>query len=239
MLGVKLTGEIWNVPKKLLRNNKGKFIAQYKFNKNNKKKCSICNEFKGPEKFKFIKAKNLYESRCRDCFNYIRKTKYRKNEEQINKEKEYREKNKQKLYELKKKWKNENREKDRLTTNNRAKIRRKTDPEFKIRSNLSRRINHALTNQFSGKKTQKAEKTMELIGCTVPYLIRHLEKMFKKGMNWQNYGEWEIDHITPVDWFVKNFDFKNAEVQKQCFNFKNLQPLWKLDNVKKSNKIKK
>lgn len=52
-------------------------------------------------------------------------------------------------------------------------------------------------------------------------------------MNFDNYGEWEIDHIIPVS----SFDFNIKNNIFKCFNYKNLQPLWKLENRKKSNKL--
>ena len=52
-------------------------------------------------------------------------------------------------------------------------------------------------------------------------------------MTIDNYGEWEIDHIIPIS----SFDLTKKENQILCFNYKNLQPLWAEDNLKKSNKI--
>ena len=49
-------------------------------------------------------------------------------------------------------------------------------------------------------------------------------------MNWENYGEWHIDHIIPVSKFSKDtpMDVVNA--------LDNLQPLWGIDNLKKGNR---
>jgi hypothetical protein len=63
-------------------------------------------------------------------------------------------------------------------------------------------------------------------------LWKHLEKQFKDGMTRQNQGEWHIDHIKPCSLF----DLTDPEQQKECHNYKNLQPLWAIDNIKKSNK---
>ena len=61
-----------------------------------------------------------------------------------------------------------------------------------------------------------------------------LANKFKKGMSWDNYGEWEIDHIRPCS----SYNLKDPDQQLECFNYSNLQPLWKKENRKKSNKYK-
>ena len=52
-------------------------------------------------------------------------------------------------------------------------------------------------------------------------------------MTFENYGEWEIDHIKAITLF----DLTNENEIIDCFNYKNLQPFWRIDNIKKSNKI--
>ena len=52
-------------------------------------------------------------------------------------------------------------------------------------------------------------------------------------MNWDNYGEWEVDHIKPCS----SFNLLNEEERKECFHYSNLQPLWKGDNREKHDKI--
>ena len=76
---------------------------------------------------------------------------------------------------------------------------------------------------------------MELIGCTIEEFWNHLEKHFKPGMTWENYGKagWEMDHIIPC----ANFDLIVPEQQKQCFHYTNLQPLWVHENMSKGKKI--
>jgi hypothetical protein len=50
-------------------------------------------------------------------------------------------------------------------------------------------------------------------------------------MSWDNHGEWHIDHIIPASKFDKT--------EKLCIinSLLNLQPLWAVDNLKKSNKL--
>ena len=74
---------------------------------------------------------------------------------------------------------------------------------------------------------------LELIGCTHKELKIHIESQFKNGMTFDNYGEWELDHIYPIS----KFNLDDINEVKKCFNYKNIQPLWKLENIKKSNKI--
>ena len=54
------------------------------------------------------------------------------------------------------------------------------------------------------------------------------------GMTWDRFmkGEIQIDHIKPC----AEFDLTKEEEQRICFHYKNLQPLWELDNLKKGTK---
>lgn len=104
--------------------------------------------------------------------------------------------------------------------------RLKTNPYFRMTQNLRRRINSAL----HGKN--KSQNTLSMIGCTIEELKLYLEKQFTKGMSWDNYGEWHIDHIKPC----ASFDLSLENEQKLCFHYTNLQPLWAEDNLRKSYK---
>lgn len=70
-----------------------------------------------------------------------------------------------------------------------------------------------------------------LVGYTLVELMEHLESQFTKGMTWDNYGEWHIDHIRPVSDF--NFITHNDSEFKECWSLWNLQPLWAFDNLSK------
>lgn len=108
----------------------------------------------------------------------------------------------------------------------RARKRRATDLAFKLRQSLARRILKALKNQT------KSASTMNLVGCSLQDLKKHLESKFTQGMNWENHGKWHIDHIRPC----ASFDLSKPDQQKVCFHWSNLQPLWALDNLKKSSR---
>jgi len=73
---------------------------------------------------------------------------------------------------------------------------------------------------------------LELLGCSRDELKNLLEKKFTKNMTFENYGEWEIDHIRPL----ASFNLKSIDEIKICFNHNNIQPLWKSENRSKKDK---
>ncbi len=102
-----------------------------------------------------------------------------------------------------------------------------------IKGDLNNRMAVMIWYGLRGNKNNRA--WMSLVGYTVDELIAHLEKLFLRGMSWENRSKWHIDHIMPID----SFSFNSAEDDgfKKCWALENLQPLWKEDNLKKSNKI--
>lgn len=113
--------------------------------------------------------------------------------------------------------------------NIRAKERRETDPNFKLRHNLADRIYLAL------KGKNKSAKTLELLGCSLSFLRKRLESLFHPGMTWENYGRygWHVDHKRPC----AKFDLTDPAQQRECFHYTNLQPLWATENHKKHAKF--
>ncbi|MHA1738808.1 MAG: hypothetical protein ACTSWD_09500 [Candidatus Heimdallarchaeota archaeon] len=104
----------------------------------------------------------------------------------------------------------------------------KNNISYRIKENCRGRINNALRGYT------KSLSTMLLIGCEVDYLMFHLQEQFTKGMSWDNYGDWHVDHIRPC----ASFDFVKESEQKKCFHYTNLQPLWAKDNLSKHTKYK-
>ena len=103
------------------------------------------------------------------------------------------------------------------------------DPGYKVRRNLSSRIGKALRRST----TRKSKPTMKLIGCGLKELKEHLQSKFKDGMNWNNYGQWHVDHIIPC----AHFNLVFSSQQEACFHYSNLQPLWAEENIKKRDKL--
>ena len=127
------------------------------------------------------------------------------------------------------KWQRANRE----HTNAYRRAAIAADVGFRLRINLSGRINQAVRYVWG----HKSAKTLEMIGCTIDELRKHLECQFQPGMSWKNYGygaeKWHIDHILPC----AIFDLTDPEQQRTCFHFSNLQPLWQPDNFRKNKRI--
>jgi len=105
--------------------------------------------------------------------------------------------------------------------------KRHTDINYKVLANLRNRLKHVMTGYL------KADKTLQLLGCTVEQLRAHLEARFTSGMSWSNYGEWHIDHIKPCS----SYDMSDPVQQAACFHYTNLQPLWAIDNLKKGDAV--
>ena len=105
--------------------------------------------------------------------------------------------------------------------------RRKNDPNFKLAMNLRSRMRIAM------KGISKCASSMELLGCTREEFWTYLEKSFYdckitgEKMTRFNHGKWHFDHIIAC----AKFNLIYSEQQRICFNWKNYQPLWALDNM--------
>lgn len=112
-----------------------------------------------------------------------------------------------------------------------ARNKAKTDPIWRARKVMRTRIGAAMA-RCGGVKSKK---TMQLVGCDVSALRSHIEKQFKPGMTWENYGKfgWHIDHIKPCS----AFDLTDPAQAEECFHFTNLQPLWAFENLSKGDRF--
>jgi len=72
----------------------------------------------------------------------------------------------------------------------------------------------------------------QYINTDLTNLKKHIESRFTEGMTWDNYGEWQIDHIIPLKYNKPTFD----EVVSRL-DYKNTQPLWADDNMSKGNRL--
>jgi len=104
---------------------------------------------------------------------------------------------------------------------------RKIDIIHQIYNNLISRI----YTTFKKNNLKFNVSYEELLGCNIIKLKDFILNSLKKNMTLKNYGKWEIDHIKPIS----KFNFNNRNELFECFNYTNLQPLWQLENRKKSN----
>lgn len=197
------------------------------------KTCSCCKIEKSSSEFgKLLGSVDGMRSRCKNCRKQETKTdeqkelaKARSNKWTQKNPKYYSEYSKSECEKEKRRNRFKNyyyKNKERFTLKQR--LRRKAEPNFRLANNLRSRIWSAL------KGIGKNNNTIELIGCNIEELWIHLESKFQEGMSRENYGKWHIDHIKPCC----KFDLTISNQQKLCFHYTNLQPLWAIDNLKKS-----
>lgn len=108
----------------------------------------------------------------------------------------------------------------------RERIRLKSDPQFRLAKYLRNTIYVAIR--------EKAEhaKAIEFLGCSIAFYLEYIGQKFTEGMSWDNYGEWHLDHILPLD----QFNLEDREQFLKAAHFSNTQPLWATDNILKRNR---
>jgi len=199
---------------KICRKIKSKI--DYEKNKNKDKKiikskiCSTCFIDKDISLFhKHLSSKDGYRSCCKECRSYEFKKTYSTDEV---------------FYYNHKKRSKEWRIKNKDKYNNYFKERYKKIPHvYAWRGMLNSVIRRI------GLKKEK--KTIEILGYSAEDLKLHIESLFLENMSWGNWGKWHIDHIKPLSSFSKGEDPKKVNA------LKNLQPLWAIENIIKSNKF--
>jgi hypothetical protein len=185
------------------------------------KKCVKCKITYSLDNFnKDKRRKDGYDYVCRTC----KKEYYKQNKTNILlKSQEYYLKNSEKVAQYMRIYQSKEDNKERRRENN--KERWKNEEQYRIRMCLGWKVNQSIQKKY------KVLSSLELLGCTIEQVRAHIENQFKPEMNWGNHGEiWEIDHIKPC----VSFDLTNIEQQKECFNYKNLQPLFKTTKIAKS-----
>lgn len=218
--------------KEYVANNKEKITEQGKVNykenyaKNADAIRTRVNEYRlrNPEKVKNRK-KVAYQKDIE--VNRMHNREYYKQNPDKRKEyaKKYRKENPEKI----KQWKVENKIDQNAKANNRQKAKKEVDPLYKLKCNTRSRLSNVFTKIKAGKKPN----TLSLLGTDWQNLKLHIEIRFTEGMTWNNYGEWEVDHIMPLA------IAKTKESLAPLCHYTNLQPLWAKDNREKHCKIPK
>lgn len=197
------------------------------------KTCKTCGEEKPIEEF--VKSKNTKDgclNKCKLCNNLIRKEQYYANHEYTKqKNKEYREKNKEKLNLCNRRYKEKNREKLRLA----EREWRKNNPE--LSRERSRRYREAHPNY---KKEYYAKNKSKLIKKVIEWQKENKERYIKRVKEWKmkNYNAWlqnererhktKVENLTD-DYVVKLLKGKGKllvkDVPKELIEAKRLQIL--------------
>lgn len=223
------------------------------------RKCSTCRELKATDEFsKNKRSKSGLDYSCKECNNKRSRNNYIKNRSNnllrykrnsrnyynenksaiLDRQKKYRQENKETIANREMLYRKENkeaiakrskiyRENNRPHTNEHRNKRYKTDPIFKIACNLRSRLYRFCISASMNKKF----KTLDSTGLTATELKTYIESLFTKGMSWNNYGEWHIDHIKPL------CTAKTIEDVYILNHYTNLQPLWRADNLSKGGRV--
>jgi len=201
------------------------YNKQYSLNnKEKQKEYRLRNKEKAKEYNEIFKLKNKdYHKIYRLSNKEILKQKGKKYSLDKEYQKEYRLNNKEKAKEYHLYYNINNKEKRNKYLRNKRLI----NPLFKLSSNIRNNINDAFKRQGFTKKS----RTHQILGCSFEEFKQHLQIQFTKGMNWENAGKWHLDHIYPVSLA------KDEEELIRLNHYTNFQPLWAIDNLKKSNKI--
>ena len=170
---------------------------------------------------RFIGGKKIADKKWRDGNKDYLSDKHKKwyseNKDRWNEYiKEYREKNVEKIKKIKRDY---------------ERNRKASDPIYKLISNFRTAIYQVLKES----NVEKNKHYFDILQYTPELLIKHLESQFENNMNWDNYGEWHVDHKLPITSF--NIEEMGDEEFMRCWSLDNLQPMWGNDNIRKSNKI--
>ena len=118
------------------------------------------------------------------------------------------------------------RDRNKEELSQRIKDKKKNDPLFR----LSDSIRTLIWISINKMGYRKNSKTSNILGCSFEEFKSYIESQFNDNMSWENYGEWHLDHKTPVSW---------AETEEQVYElnkYTNFQPLWEFDNLSKGNR---
>jgi len=188
-----------------------------------KKICSKCRIEKEICEFHKGNDKNGYQYKCKECKKEYAILNVNK---ENNRKALWLKNNPNKRKESKQKYYINNADKEKFRNNQYSQNRKKTDIIYKLSCIMRSRLVEFIKIQNITKKN----KTFNYVGCTPQFLKEYLESQFVNGMSWDNHGDWHIDHIIPL-----SLSKTEEELYKLCF-YKNLQPLWAEDNLRKSNK---
>lgn len=207
-----------------------------------------------PCDFGHLTERYVVNQRCVECAAIARKkhradhadevrekrSKYRESRRELDRqqERERRAKNPEKAKERVRRWRARNIEKCKENARIqwqkiRAQVMEKKKERYANDSiyAMSANVRSTVGKAFGRFGYTKRSRTSELVGCAWDELKKHIEKQFRRGMNWENRGvAWHIDHIVPLA------SATTPEELRALCHFTNLRPLPALENHRKSAK---
>ena len=103
------------------------------------------------------------------------------------------------------------------------------DIQYKLGVQLRKRLNMAIRNRA------KAGSAVKELGCSIEFLVAHLESQFEPGMTWENWGlhGWHLEHIYPL----AKADLSDPYEFAIVVNWRNLKPMWAKENIAKKDRV--
>lgn len=198
--------------------------------------CNTCKVEKSIEDFYKRKLKSggySPGSHCKYCKSkYAKELRINNHEKYIEQGRKYKRENKEKVRESGKKYFQNNKEK--INAYKRYWQKNLMTEEQRLAKNLRDRLRSALN------RGSKKGSAVNDLGCTIKEFKSYLENKFYihpetgEEMSWKNYGwgkgTWSIDHINELN----NFILTEREQLLKAINYKNQQPLWFEDHLKKT-----
>lgn len=152
-------------------------------------------------------------------------------EEILAKQRTYYEENKLKIREYRRKYDKENRDRIRERDKCEHLVNKYICKTCAPLGHLIHTVRGNISKLFSTRLMEKSKKSNEYLGCTYEFYWEYLESKLCEGMSFDNYGEWEIDHIIPL-----MYNNPTEEEIIERLHYSNTQPLWAEDNRAKGNK---
>lgn len=178
------------------------------------------------------KSNSHYQENKSACKGRFKVNYEAKKEERNRKTKEYYENNKEHLLHKCREYRENNKERiiawrkssKAMEDHRKRQAKRLQTRHGKVEQFLRNSIHRIISNK-------NGENSFSLCGYSKNELISRVESTFKKGMSWDNYGEWHIDHIIPISLLVKN----GCEDPKMVNALGNLRAMWAKENIAKHN----
>ncbi len=169
------------------------------------KYCTRCKKDKPLDNFSFYKGtKDKKQSYCQDCMTESRQIRYA-NKLPPSLESSYKN-------DYKKKW--------------------LENPSNKEAARMRTRNSYIVSNLSINPEMVREDTVLKSFGVSKTKFMNHLQSLFKKGMNWKNYGAWHLDHI---DGLIK-FNLTKESQKILANHYSNIRPMWGTGNLKRKKK---